>query len=130
MQREGLNNTIYSVVHDYVPASELIKKNKSRTWVYGYNDKHDLVVISKTGQIGQIINISGFFIALPEEPFKFAQPESIKAKQFWRREEIPKELSKINSIFQWNEMPPQFKDRWIDYIEQQFDYREIGRAHV
>lgn len=126
MQREGLNNTIYSVVHDYVPASELIKKNKSRTWVYGYNDKHDLVVISKTGQIGQIINISGFFIALPEEPFKFAQPESIKVKQFWKREDIPKELSKINSIFHWNEMPPQFKDHWVDYIEKQFDYRENG----
>jgi hypothetical protein len=126
LQREGLNNTIYSVVHDYVPANELAKKNKARTWVYGYNDKYDLVVISKTGQIGQIINISGLFIALPEEPFKFPQPESIKVKQFWRREEIPKELSKINSIFQWNEMPPQFKDRWIDYIEQQFDYRENG----
>jgi hypothetical protein len=126
LQREGLNNTIYSVVHDYVPANELVKKNKARTWVYGYNDRYDLVVISKTGQIGQIINISGLFIALPEEPFKFPQPESIKAKQFWRREEIPKELSKINSIFQWNEMPPQFKDRWIDYIEQQFDYRENG----
>lgn len=126
MQREGLNNTIYSVVHDYVPANELVKKNKARTWVYGYNDKYDLVVISKTGQIGQIINISGLFIALPEEPFKFPQPESIKAKQFWKREELPKELSKINSIFQWNEMPPQFKDRWVDYIEQQFDYRENG----
>lgn len=126
MQREGLNNTIYSVVHDYVPANELAKKNKARTWVYGYNDKYDLVVISKTGQIGQIINISGLYIALPEEPFKLPQPESIKAKQFWKREEMPKELSKIKSIFHWNEMPPQFKDRWIDYIEQQFDYRENG----
>jgi len=126
LQREGLNNTIYSVAHEYVPTNELVKKNKARSWVYGYNDKYDLVVISKTGQIGQIINISGLYIALPEYPDKIHQRDSEKSRQYWQREEIPKDLSKINSIFHWNEMPPQFKDRWIDYIEQQFDYRENG----
>ena len=126
MQREGLNNTIYSVAHEYVPTNELVKKNKARSWVYGYNDKYDLVVISKTGQIGQVINISGLYIALPEYPDKIHQIDSDKSRQYWKREEIPKDLSKIKSIFHWNEMPPQFKDRWIDYIEQQFDYRENG----
>jgi hypothetical protein len=126
LQREGLNNTIYSVAHEYVPTNELVKKNKARSWVYGYNDKYDLVVISRTGQIGQIINISGLYIALPEAPDKCSQNDSIKANQFWKREDIPKDLSKIKSIFHWNEMPPQFKDRWVDYIEEQFDYRENG----
>jgi len=126
LQREGLNNTIYSVAHEYVPTNELVKKNKARSWVYGYNDKYDLIVISRTGQIGEIINISGLYIALPEYPDKIPQRDTDKSKQYWQREEIPKDLSKMKSIFHWNEMPPQFKDRWIDYIEQQFDYRENG----
>ena len=32
-------------------------KNKARTWLYGYNRKYDFVVISKTGQIGDIYRI-------------------------------------------------------------------------
>jgi hypothetical protein len=39
---------------------------------------------------------------------------------------MPKDLSKITSIFKWNEMPSVFKNRWVDYIEKQFDYREEG----
>ena len=31
----------------------LTKKNSSKTWLYGYNEKYDLVVISKSGQIGR-----------------------------------------------------------------------------
>ena len=39
--------------------SDLTKKNKARTWLYGYNEKYNVIVISKTGQIGEIISISG-----------------------------------------------------------------------
>lgn len=126
MQREGLNNTIYNVVHDYVPTNELVKKNKARSWVYGYNEKYDLVVISKTGQIGEIVNISGLYIALPEPPSRVYQRDTDKSKQYWERDSIPNDLAKIKSIFHWNEMPMQFKGRWVEYIEQQFDYRENG----
>ena len=33
---------------------------------------------------------------------------------------------RINSIFQWNERPPLFKNKWVDYIEEEFDRRELG----
>jgi hypothetical protein len=39
---------------------------------------------------------------------------------------IPKQLLRIQSIFQWNEMPSDFKNRWVDYIENEFDCRENG----
>ena len=42
--------------------------NRSKAWKYGYNKEHDIVVISKTGQIGQIIEIQNLCIALPPEP--------------------------------------------------------------
>jgi hypothetical protein len=42
------------------------------------------------------------------------------------REELPKALSRIQSIFQWNDMHNTFKANWVDYIEAEFDRREDG----
>ena len=97
-----------------------------RSWLYGYNDQYDVVVISKTGQIGDVVEISGLKIALPLAPEKCLQRHNSKSEQYWERQDLPKELAKIQSIFQWNERPKEFKDRWIDYIEQEFDHREQG----
>jgi len=94
--------------------------------LYGYNPQYNVIVISKTGQIGQIVEIEGLFIALPATPEKCLQRHSTKAEQYWERQELPRELFKIQSIFQWNEKPKEFKDRWVDYIEQEFDYRDQG----
>ena len=101
-------------------------KNRARSWIYGYNEKYDIVIISKNGQIGQIVNISGINIGLPPVPDKVYKRSEVKAEQYWQRDELPRELLKISSIFTWNEMPSQFKDRWVDYIENEFDCREAG----
>ncbi len=122
MQSEGL----YRIVKDYVPQNALNKKNSGRTWMYGYNEQYDMVVISRTGEIGDIINISGLNIALPKAPKDVYKRSDKPSQQYWEREDLPKELSKIQSIFHWNEMPAEFKDRWVDYIETEFDRREEG----
>ena len=85
-----------------------------------------MVIISKTGQIGDIYNIAGLYIALPAEPKDCYKRTFSRQEQYWERENIPKELAKIQSIFQWNQMPSEFKNRWVDYIERQFDHREYG----
>ena len=122
MQSEGL----YRIVKDHVPQNSLNKKNSGRTWMYGYNEQYDMVVISRTGEIGDIINISGLNIALPKAPKDcFSRSNNIR-DQYWERNELPKELSKIQSIFHWNEMPTEFKDSWVDYIEAEFNRREDG----
>jgi len=113
-------------VESHIPASVISNKNRVRSWLYGYNEQYNVVVISKTGQIGQIVEIEGLFIALPATPDKCLQRHTSKAEQYWERQDIPRELSKIQSIFQWNEKPKEFKDRWVDYIEQEFDYRDQG----
>jgi hypothetical protein len=120
LQREGQNN-LYSVLKDYIPSKVVKNKNRVKSWTYGYNDKYDAVVISKSGQIGDVVSINGLRIALPITPDKTS-----KGKNYWEREEIPKELDKIQSIFQWNDMPSAFKNRWVDYIEEEFDRREEG----
>ncbi len=113
-------------MNDYVPKKVIAKKNSSRTWLYGYNDTYDMVVISKTGQIGEIVRISGLAIALPLAPDECPQRHHSASEQHWERRNLPKDLSKITSIFHWNEMSSDFKNRWVDYIEQEFDYREDG----
>ncbi len=125
-QNEGHDNALCYVVHDYIPKNAVTNKNRNRSWVYGYDPQYDVVVISKTGQIGQIVNIAGLYIALPLAPEKCLQRHTKAAEQYWEREELPTPLAKINSIFQWNEMPNDFKNQWVDYIEQAFNRREEG----
>lgn len=126
MQNEGQNNSLCRVLKDQIPAAVISNKNRVRSWLYGYNEQYDVVVISKSGQIGQIVEISGLKIALPAAPDKCFARDSKPLEQYWERQDIPRDLAKIQSIFQWNEKPKEFKDRWVDYIEQEFDYREQG----
>jgi len=119
-------NSIYRIIPDYVKKATRLSKNSSRSWKYGYDDKYDMVVISKTGQIGDVIEISGLKIALPAVPKDVFKRSDVPSEQYWERTPLPNELSKITSIFKWNEMPSTFKNRWVDYVENQFDYREDG----
>jgi len=109
-----------------MPKGVLANKNRAKTWKYGYNEKYDFICISKTGKIGDIVEISGLRIGLPLEPKNFSSRSSTKSEQYWERKDLPKDLFKIQSIFQWNEMPSLFKSKWVDYIEAEFDRREEG----
>jgi hypothetical protein len=119
-------NKLYTELKNIVPKNVLSIKNKSKSWAYGYNEKYNFVVISKTGQIDQVINISGLNIALPKLSKDIIKRSKKKEDQFWESKELPKQLKKIKSIFQWHEAPLSFKNEWIDYIENEFNYRELG----
>ena len=114
MLKEELNNII--------PASVL----KNKKFEYGYDEKYDIVVISRDGTVGEIWNINGVKIALPAVPKQVYKRSPKKAEQYWESSEYPKQLNKIRSIFQWNQSPKDFKSRWVDYIEEEFDRREQG----
>ena len=125
MQKEDLNS-IYRVVEDYIPKSVLSNKNKAKSWAYGYDQAYDLVIISKDGTLGEVVEIQNLKIGLPLAPKNCFKRHDKKEKQYWERKELPKELAKIQSIFQWNEMTKEFKSRWVDFIENEFDHREFG----
>ena len=125
MQKEG-QNKLYHLLEDAIPKSTLVTKNKAKSWKYGYDEKHDVVVISKSGQIEDVISINGLRIALPKPPKKIYKRSSKKAEQYWERFEYPKELFRIKSIFNWHSSPTAFKNQWVDYIETEFDRREEG----
>ena len=132
MQKED-QNSLYKTIDKYIPPAVLKRKNTGKTWLYGYNEKYDLVIISKTGELGEVISINGLIIGLPKKPpvhpnskLDVYKRSVKKEEQYWEREELPKELTRISSIFQWNEMPDNFKSNWVDYIENEFDKRELG----
>ena len=97
-------NSLYKNLYNIVPKNVLATKNRARTWLYGYNEKYDFVVISKTGQIDQIININGLNIALPKPPARVHMRDKTKEEQYWEPHVLPKELKKYNLYF--NGMTP------------------------
>ena len=112
--------TLYKIVTP-VKLTTISRLNKAKKWEYGYNKEHDIVVISKTGQIGEIYNIQNLKIALPKAP-----PSVDKSNKKWTPEEYPKELKSIESIFDWRDYPESFKLKWESYIDEQFNKRENG----
>jgi len=118
-------NTLFKVLPDYIKSTVLKKENRLKTWKYGYNKQHDMVVISKTGKIGEIYEIQDLKIALPliEDSY---QRNTKKELQYWEQLEVPKELVKIKNVFDWNKYPDTFKEKWYDYIDNEFKYRDEG----
>ena len=51
-----------------IKKTTISRLNKGKKWKYGYDKEHDIVVISKTGKIGEVIEIQGLRIGLPLEP--------------------------------------------------------------
>jgi len=125
LQKET-QNSLYRIIDKYIPKQVLSTKNRGKSWLYGYNEKYDVVVISKTGQIETVIEINGLKIALPKPPKEIYKRSKKKEEQYWEPTEISKELHRIKSIFQWHETPDVFKGKWVDYIEEEFDRREQG----
>ena len=97
------------------------RMNRYKKWEYGYNKEYDIVVISKDGTIGEILEIQNLCIALPPSPKKIQNTDNK-----WVAEEYPKELKNIKSIFDWESYPESFKLNWHAYIDREFTRREEG----
>jgi hypothetical protein len=113
--------TLYKIIEP-IKKTTISRLNKSKKWEYGYNKEHDVIVISKTGQIGEIYEIQNLRIALPKVPRQVYENELNK----WQKIEYPKELSKLKNIFDWRDYPEERKDQWHDYIDEEFKRRDEG----
>lgn len=125
MQKER-EESLIKTVPSGVPSSALATKNRHKSWDYGYNKDYDIVVISKDGTLGEVVEIQNLRIGLPSVPKNVHKRSDKKQDQYWEAAEYDKDLKKIKTIFQWNEMPSSFKSKWVDFIEQEFDRRENG----
>jgi len=119
------NQTLWKEIKDVVNSKILAKNNRFKKWEYGYNSDYDFIVISKTGKIGQVIEIQNLRVALPATNESFKRSKE-KKEQYWEKQEYPKELSRIKSRFDWEEYSAEFKEKWYDYIDNEFTRREQG----
>ena len=114
--------SLYKILDNYINAKILKRNNKYKKWEYGYNEKHDIVIISKDGTIGDVYEIDNLKIALPSTPEKVVNLGNKK----WSKVDPPVEFKNIKTIFDWEEYPIEFKEKWYDYINDEFNKREKG----
>ena len=117
--------TLYKILKDHIKPKVLKRMNRFKKWEYGYNEDHDIVVISRTGQIGDIYEIQNLKIALPKQNDVYEFEENK-----WTRFDYPKQLQRIKTVFDWREYPDDFKEMWYDYINLEFKRREEGFWYI
>ena len=117
--------TLYKILDDHIKPKIIKQLNRYKKWEYGYNVEHDVVVISKTGKIGEIYEIQGLKIALPK-----AEKVHVFEKDKWTPFTYPKVLSKIKTVFDWREYPVEFKEKYYDYIDNEFNRRDEGFWYI
>ena len=113
--------TLYKII-DPIKKTTLSRLNKGKKWKYGYDKEHDIIILSKTGQIGEIYEIQNLRIALPKVPVQVFKHKLDK----WVKAEYPSELKNIKNIFDWRNYPEESKDQWFDYIDEEFKRRDEG----
>lgn len=112
--------SLYRVIEP-IKINTIKRLNKAKKWKYGYDKDHDVVVISRTGQIGDVYSIQNLKIALPPVPKNLE-----KNHNKWVKSEYPKELNKLKTIFDWKDLPNEFKNKWNAYIDTEFTKRDEG----
>ena len=115
------NQSLVKVIEP-VKKTTITRLNRGKKWKYGYNKENDIVVISKTGMIGEIIEIQNLKIALPKQPKEVFKHEKNK----WVKFEQPKEIAKLKNIFDCRNYPEEQKEQWYDYIDEEFKRRDEG----
>jgi len=121
MYEQSLYKTI-----EPIKLTTISRLNKGKKWKYGYDRDSDIVVISKTGQIGEILEIQGLKIALPKVPKDVFSASKTKSQQRWRRFESNEAFNKIKTRFDWDTYPKEFKEFHYSYIDQEFNRRDNG----
>ncbi len=113
--------SLYKIIEP-IKKTTISRLNKGKKWKHGYDKDHDVVVLSHSGQIGEIYDIQGLKIALPKVPKNVYSNDNNK----WEQLPKPDILKKIKTIFDWKAYPEDQKEQWHDYIDEEFNRREEG----
>ena len=117
------------ILDNVIPISVIKKNNAKKLWKYGRNEEYDVIVISRNGTIGQIVEISGLKIALPSAPKKIRFKEFPNNEQKWARYTIPEELLDFDKIYKdepnpvakWKQVQLKYKSFIEEDIERKFN---------
>lgn len=99
--------------------------NRDRKFKRGYNEDFDIIVLSTDGRIGDIVEIQGVKIGLPQ-PINVYSRSDKKEEQYWERQDMPEALKGIKSVLDFYEYPEDFQDEHTEYIDEEITRRREG----
>jgi hypothetical protein len=106
------------IVEDAISKKHRLIGNKTRKWAYGYNAEIDVVIISRDGTLGEIYDIMGLKIGLPEKPktSDIINNKVAKASQKYNRHKLPEGLNELTMN----------DSKYTDFIDEEFRRRYEG----
>ena len=118
--------TLYTIHNTHLKEKSIIRTNKSKKFIYGYNKELDCVIISRDGTIGDIYEIQGLKVAIPQTPNKIEGEDLKKSEQYYRKRSKPNSLNKIRTVYDFSSYTEKIKEDYYDYINDEFNYRSDG----
>ena len=90
--------------------------------------KEPAIKIDPNGTTGEVIELHGLLIAMPEKPRRghILFHDLPKSEQRWVRQPVPRELTSVRSMDDWMDKPKEFREAFSPYIEQEFKRRREG----
>ena len=120
------NQTLYKIHTEHLSSKLVKNNNRYKKFEYGYNKDLDCVVISKDGTIGDIYEIQGLKVAIPKTPDKIDGEDLKQSDQYFKIKNKPESLNKIKSIYDFQSYPEDIKEKYYQYIDVEFNYRNDG----
>jgi hypothetical protein len=118
--------TLYKIHTDHLDKKYTKNLNKNKKFKYGYNSDLDCVIISKDGTLGDIYEIQGLKVGIPQTPKKIHGKDLKKEKQVFIRRERPQSLTRIKTLYDFQSYTEDIKDQYYSYIDNEFNYRNDG----
>jgi len=117
--------SLYKVIEP-IRLTTIDRLNKSKKWDYGHSKENDVVIVGKSGQIGEVIEIQGLSIALPKVPREVFSCSKEASKQKWKQFALNPAFKNIKTRFDWDNQPAEFKEIHYKYIDEEFKRRDEG----
>ena len=118
--------SLYIVHRDHLERRDVKQNNRYKKYSYGYNSDLDCVIISRTGVVGEIYEVQGLRIGLPQCPKEVSGQELPDEQQVFKQVSKPSTLDKLKTIHDFNILPEDVKEQYVDYINSEFDRRDDG----
>jgi len=118
--------TLYKVLTDHLSNKKVKNWNRHKKFTHGYNEEFDCVIISKDGTLGEIYEIQGLKVGLPQTPKNIDGKDSKKSDQYFKKLKRPQSLKRIKTIYDFHTYPEKIKDQYYEYIDNEFNYRNDG----
>jgi hypothetical protein len=118
--------TLYTIHRKHLLDKKIKHTNKHNNFKYGYNEDLDCVIISKDGTLGDIYDIQGLKVGLPQTPNKINGEDLKKEDQVFKQVPKPASLNKIKNLIDFKEYAEDIKEQYYTYIENEFNHRSDG----